>query len=251
MAGSSAGLALADHAGAARATERAGSGLQDVPARLASRSHATRALPGRSFAMALLVAIVCLHTAPACAGDPRACSITCGTADECPADTECGADGYCYLADQEPGSCSLDTVDAGQVEPDAADPPDAAAAASFAGEDAPDLIIPDDSTIGIETAITADVAGLDVQTVQVHLEIQHSWRGDLIVTLRSPAGETYPVVELLPEDSGIDLRGVHDVTGFTAGSPAAGDWTLQLVDRGPGDVGTLEYWSIGINEATP
>lgn len=204
-----------------------------------------------SLAASLLVAIAALSTAPACAGDPRACSITCGTADECPADTECGADGYCYLADQEPGSCSLDTVDAGQEEPDAANPPDSAAAASFAGEDAPDLIVPDDSTIGVETAITADVAGLDVQTVQVHLEIQHSWRGDLVVTLRSPAGETYPVVELLPEDSGIDLRGVHDVTGFTAGSAAAGDWTLQLVDRGPGDVGTLEYWSIGINEAAP
>jgi hypothetical protein len=213
--------------------------------------HSKSALPGRSFAVWLLVAIAALAIA-ACRGDPRACSITCGTAGECPADTACGADGYCYLPDQEPGSCSLDTVDAGQEEePDAADTPDAAAAASFAGDDAPDLIVPDDSTIGVETIITADVPGLDVQTVQVHLEIQHSWRGDLVVTLRSPAGETYPVVELLPEDSGIDLRGVHDVTGFTAGSPAAGDWTLQLVDRGPGDVGTLEYWSIGINEAAP
>ncbi len=133
----------------------------------------------------------------------------------------------------------------------AADRPDAAAAASFAGEDAPGLVVPDDSTIGAETAITADVPELAVQTVQVHLEIQHSWRGDLVVTLLSPAGESVPVVELLPEDSGLDLRGVYDVADFTAGSPGSGEWTLLLVDRGPGDVGTLEYWSIGINEAAP
>lgn len=201
--------------------------------------------------VAILVAIAAVSTAPACgAGDPRACTITCGTAGECPADTACGADGYCYLPDQEPGSCSLDTLDAGEQAPDAADRPDAAAAASFAGEDAPGLTVPDDSTIGIETAITADVPELDVETVQVHLEIQHTWRGDLIVTLRSPAGESVPVLELLPEDSGLDVRGVHDVAGFTD-SPGSGDWTLLLIDRGPGDVGTLEYWSIGINEAAP
>ncbi len=214
-----------------------------------------RAVPSQPLAaLSLLVAFVALLSAPACgAGDPRACSVTCGAAGECPADTECGADGYCYLPEQEPGSCSLDTVDGGADEtPDAAmDRPDARAAASFGGEDAPALVVPDDSTLGIETAITADVPELEVQTVQVHLEIQHTWRGDLVITLRSPAGETFPVVELLPEDSGIDLRGVYDVSGFTPGSSGSGDWTLVLVDRGPGDVGLLEYWSIGVNEAAP
>jgi serine protease len=121
----------------------------------------------------------------------------------------------------------------------------------FAGESLPALTVPDNSPAGIDTLITADRDELEVTTVEVHLEIAHTWRGDLILTLISPTGESAPVVEILPDDSGDDVRGTFVVTGFTTGSSGTGDWTLRLTDRGPGDIGLLEYWSIGINQPAP
>jgi hypothetical protein len=45
------------------------------------------------------------------AGDPRACTVTCGAAGECPDGTSCGPDQYCYAADQQPGSCAQGSGD--------------------------------------------------------------------------------------------------------------------------------------------
>lgn len=194
---------------------------------------------------------------PGCGvNDPRACSVTCGAARACPDGTECGTDQYCHAPDEPANSCTDNPGDGSGIDGDIDDPdggngrPDAGPL-SFADESAPDLLIPDDSPLGIDTSITADVAGLEIDTVEVHLEISHSWRGDLILTLESPDGELASVVDLVPEDSGLDVRGTFDVIGFTPGSPGEGTWVLHLVDRGPGDIGLLEYWSIGINRPAP
>ncbi|HWM88199.1 MAG TPA: proprotein convertase P-domain-containing protein, partial [Kofleriaceae bacterium] len=173
-------------------------------------------------------------------GDPRPCSISCGADGECPSGTECGPDLLCYAADEDPGSCAT-AGDAG-IPPgeDAGRPDDPdAGLLDFAGESAPGLSIPDNLPSGIDDFIDADVAGLAIETVEVHIEIAHTWRGDMVLTLLSPGGETASVIEIPAEDSGVDVRGTFDVAGFTPGSSGTGEWTLRMVDRGPGDVGLL------------
>jgi hypothetical protein len=66
----------------------------------------------RTAGAALAVALAAIACS---AGDPRPCSVTCGTAGECPDGTTCGDDQYCYGADETPGSCAQGT------EPDAGD----------------------------------------------------------------------------------------------------------------------------------
>jgi hypothetical protein len=220
------------------------------------RAPAASAVAAVALAVTVVVlALVAAAGAGCGVGDPRACSVTCGAAGECPDGTSCGADLYCYRPDEVQGSCLAGppdsgdgtTIDASVAEPDAAIRPDAGRP-GFAGESAPNLAIPDDSPLGIDTSIDADTPGLEIETVQVHLEIAHTWRGDLVLTLSSPAGEIATVVEIPSDDLDDDVRGTFDVVGFTPGTGGTGPWTLHLVDRGPNDFGILEYWSIGINQ---
>jgi len=214
--------------------------------------HSMVRLASSSAAAALLVAVASVGCGP---GDPRACTVTCGAAGACPDGTACGTDGYCHSGEEPPESCALMRPDADVEEPDANDRPDAsppdAGPPSFAGQSAPRLQIPDNSVFGIETVIEADTPSLEVETVEVHLEIAHPWRGDLILILISPIGEIEPVVVLDPADQANDVRGTFAVNGFTPGSSGDGPWTLRLEDRGPDDIGILEYWSIGINRPAP
>ncbi|HTE56762.1 MAG TPA: proprotein convertase P-domain-containing protein [Kofleriaceae bacterium] len=209
---------------------------------------------------ALVIALWSAGAAGCGSGDPRACSVTCGAAGACPGGTECGGDLYCHLPAEIADSCLAGPIDAAPIDPvdgaqariDAAeDRPDGGGRLRFTGEDAPALEVPDDDLLGIDTTIEADVPDLEIETVEVHLEIFHDWRGDMVLTLLSPDGESAAVVDILPDDSGLDVRGTFEVEGFTRGSRGDGTWTLHLEDRGPGDVGVLEYWSIGVNAPAP
>ena len=58
-----------------------------------------------------------------------------------------------------------------------------------------------------------------------------------------------------------ELRAGEDVVGtlefrnsfgsFATGESADGEWVLTVRDVGPQDVGTLQYWSLGINMPAP
>jgi hypothetical protein len=57
-------------------------------------------------ALAVALALTVAATSGCSADGPRACTVTCGSAGECPEGTSCGPDQYCYGAEQEPGSCA-------------------------------------------------------------------------------------------------------------------------------------------------
>jgi len=116
---------------------------------------------------------------------------------------------------------------------------------------APALAIPDNNPTGVSDAITMALGGGEtVSSVEVFVDITHTWRGDLIVTLTSPTGTTvtlhnrtgsldddiygwYPT-ELTPEG---DL-------GAFAGEDLDGDWTLLVSDNAGADTGTLNEWCL-------
>lgn len=103
--------------------------------------------------------------------------------------------------------------------------------------------IPDNDPDGIRRQIELDLAGEVVVGLRVVAIVQHSYRGDLKVALRSPSG-TQVVLQDQEGANAQDLR--LDVTMYEefAGEPASGAWTLEVADLAAWDTGTLMGWAI-------
>lgn len=222
-----------------------------------SVSEAVKAL-AYSFVVSLAVAL-----AGCSAGDPKACTVTCSDLGQCPSGTSCGTDGYCYEPEQEPGSCSegppdaapepdgpIDQPDADPDEPDADTRIDACAGPdSFAGTNELSLSIPDDNDVGVSSTIESNAVCGVVETVQIRVEIFHTFRGDLRIELIAPGGA---VARVLTEssDPGEDVFQTFDVV-IAGGESASGEWVLNVSDRAGSDLGSLDRWTLGINEPAP
>jgi subtilisin-like proprotein convertase family protein len=161
--------------------------------------------------------------------------------------TEVRDERLCHVARVFPNAPALPEVDCRAVEPGPPMQP-----TTFRGENADSAAIPDNDPAGLASPISALAAqGLTVQTVQVFVDIDHSWRGDLKITLTPPGGDPVDVVAFDPDDSADDVVGRFDVAGLVIGARADGAWTLKVVDRAEADRGKLRKWSIGINEPAP
>jgi hypothetical protein len=106
--------------------------------------------------------------------------------------------------------------------------------------------IPDASSVGLTTSIPVIGDGT-VASLSLSLSIAHPFPSDLLVTLISPDGSRLTIDE--PDPGAPDLT-LRDQT-FTLfdGETAAGRWKLFILDRAPQDVGTLEGWSLTIQES--
>ncbi|KZN35107.1 S8 family serine peptidase [Pseudoalteromonas luteoviolacea] len=110
--------------------------------------------------------------------------------------------------------------------------------------------IPDNDQAGVTSTITIadDVTIFGSSTA---LNISHTYIGDLLVTLTSPAG----TVATLHNRAGGSADNIVDSFSSDAfnGETAAGDWLLKVVDNANLDSGTLNNWSItltGIGEVS-
>lgn len=114
----------------------------------------------------------------------------------------------------------------------------------------PEVVIPDnDSTTGVtstlEIAVTAPIT-----TIEVYVEITHTFIGDLTIDLISPAGTNVR----LHSNAGAgddDIIGWYPTTLTPAqslsvlnGQNPAGVWRLRVRDWGPMDVGILHAWGL-------
>lgn len=111
------------------------------------------------------------------------------------------------------------------------------------------LDIPDASPVGIASAITITDAGI-VERLEVHVELEHPFIGDLVVALASPDGTT---VDLHRREGGSrhNLARTYASDAFSplaalVGKQALGDWVLNVADRASRDVGHLVRWSLKI-----
>jgi len=113
--------------------------------------------------------------------------------------------------------------------------------------------IPDNDVTGIVSIIHVGAAG-SVAGVDVDLDVTHTWRGDLIVELQSPAGT---VVRLHNRSGSSDDNIVGNYPGTLAvegpgsladfiGEAIAGDWTLRVSDVVSSDTGTLNGWGLNL-----
>ncbi len=109
-------------------------------------------------------------------------------------------------------------------------------------ENTASVAIPDNDPAGATSTIEIAEGGT-ISGVTVEVDITHTYRGDLTVTLEKDG----TVVTLFErEDAGADdLKRAFDVSGFD-GMDAAGTWTLRVVDNARADTGTLNRWSLAI-----
>ena len=105
----------------------------------------------------------------------------------------------------------------------------------------PAAAIPDDSTTGVSNTISVSDTGT-ITDVKLTVDITHTYRGDLKVTLSK--GATSKVVFDSTGGSADDLKQTFTVTGITGS--LAGDWTLKVEDGAAQDVGTLNSWTLEV-----
>ena len=109
--------------------------------------------------------------------------------------------------------------------------------------------IPDDGT-PLSSSITINDSRAIVN-LAVRVDIRHSRRGDLAITLVAPDGSEFVLKQTSDADRTADLHATYglDAAPLTALTPlvgrsAQGTWTLVVVDRFPGDTGVLESWGL-------
>jgi hypothetical protein len=184
---------------------------------------------------------------------PDACTVACGAESLCPEGNTCGRDGYCHAADDD--SLCLP----GEDLPDAAPPADGSRfgdAGDCDGEpdeiadaDARDVNIPDGDPVGVDRTIAIDAGCVTIESIEVRVEIVHPYRGDIELELTAPSGGS-ELLLMSSDDSAPDIFATFDAS-LATGESAEGEWVLNVSDVGPQDLGTLQYWSLGINMPAP
>ncbi len=119
-------------------------------------------------------------------------------------------------------------------------------------EEAPGTHIPDNDQEGIIRRLESSAAG-KVGSVEVSVDITHSWIEDLQISINSPADIK---VILHDETGGSSDDVVKTYTAATtsalenfAGHPISGAWQLRVSDHAGQDVGKLNSWRIVIHPA--
>ncbi len=109
-----------------------------------------------------------------------------------------------------------------------------------------DLAIPDNSSSGATGRLDVD-PHITVAGVQLELDIEHTYIGDLEVRLEH--GLVSRTVHSNTGGSRNNIRTTLNVPGF-AGLDAHGEWRLVVVDNADEDAGTLRSWRLTIVPAS-
>ena len=119
-------------------------------------------------------------------------------------------------------------------------------------ESVPGRAIPDNTATGIADTIQISEA-LTIADLKVVVDISHTYRGDLQVTLAAPWGAS---IMLHPKNEGggeNDLKVTYNASNLPPlaswrGRSTQGEWRLEVKDLAPKDTGQLNRWSL---EFTP
>ena len=115
-------------------------------------------------------------------------------------------------------------------------------------EDTEATKIPDGDAAGIEKTLEVEGEGT-VDEVTITLKVTHGWASDVVARLVH--GDTSVTVYESDEQDVQDIDHTVTLADFR-GMDAAGQWTLQILDKMTPDGGTLESWSLDITlQAAP
>jgi subtilisin-like proprotein convertase family protein len=120
---------------------------------------------------------------------------------------------------------------------------------TFAAADLPKAI-PDNSATGATSLINVTQTGLDVQQVKVSVNITHQARGDLVIQVIAPNGETATLSNRQGgQQDDFVVTNLDISASFTTGSPASGQWRLFVRDLARRRTGTINSFSLAITSS--
>ncbi len=108
------------------------------------------------------------------------------------------------------------------------------------------VAIPDNDPAGAVVRGSTDAAGT-IASASIDLQITHTWRGDLEISLVHPDG-TSVIIRRPDSDDGDDVSGRFEVPGL-AGKSAAGEYTLIVKDTQAQDTGRINSAALVLNVA--
>jgi subtilisin-like proprotein convertase family protein len=113
--------------------------------------------------------------------------------------------------------------------------------------------IPDNDASGLIDSMTIGngFANFAIEYVEVEFDATHPYRGDLEITLTSPAGVVSRLATVRPRDPGDNFTSWRFGSVRHWGESAAGTWTLRVSDRDVPDVGTWNSWTLRIYGTAP
>jgi serine protease len=104
------------------------------------------------------------------------------------------------------------------------------------------LAVPDAGS-AVESSIAVNGhSGNAPSTLQVGVDITHTFRGDLVLDLVAPDGSTYRLKAASTSDSADDVKTTYTVDA--SGESANGTWKLRVQDTAAQDTGTLNSWKL-------
>jgi subtilisin family serine protease/subtilisin-like proprotein convertase family protein len=114
--------------------------------------------------------------------------------------------------------------------------------ASFSSRDTP-IAIPDNAPAGVASAIEVQQT-IAIEELELDANLTHSYLGDLVLTLTSPAGTTV-TLHNRAGGSHDDIHTTYVASAFT-GEAARGTWILRAADLAAVDLGTLDDWTLRV-----
>ena len=81
-----------------------------------------------------------------------------------------------------------------------------------------------------------------IKGINVTVDIEHTWKGDVSILLIDPNGEPAVLLEA-DASTGTTITETFFTDEFN-GQEAAGEWTINVIDEARFDTGTLNSWEI-------
>ncbi|MGY0236314.1 choice-of-anchor B family protein [Longispora urticae] len=107
-------------------------------------------------------------------------------------------------------------------------------------ENTADVAITDNATV--TSSITVSGPTVTPGTLKVGVDIKHTYRGDLVISLIAPDGTVYLLEDIANSDSADNVIKTYTVN---ASSEAPGGvWKLQVKDVASQDVGKIDAWNL-------
>ncbi|WP_405887185.1 M4 family metallopeptidase [Streptomyces longwoodensis] len=109
-------------------------------------------------------------------------------------------------------------------------------------ENTADVSIPDNGAAVTSSITVSGRAGNAPSTLQVAVDIVHTWRGDLVVDLVAPDGTAYRLKSFSSSDSADNVQATYTVDASS--EVANGTWALRVQDQAAQDTGYINAWSL-------
>ncbi|WP_412544082.1 S8 family serine peptidase [Longispora sp. K20-0274] len=108
-------------------------------------------------------------------------------------------------------------------------------------ENLTDVAIPDNTTVTSSITVSG-VTGNAPTTLKVGVDIKHTYRGDLVISLVAPDGSVYLLEDFVNSDSTANVNKTYTVNASS--EVANGTWKLRVQDVASQDTGTIDAWNL-------